>query len=483
VFTTLKSLRKTRPAHRPHSVRPSVEPLEDRRVPVSYGGGPLVSNVGIVPVYYGQDWNDGALARQATALTNYLAYLTHSPFMDMLNEYDVGRGGLAALGIVDGGTAAGQTVDDTDIQHMLEADIARGLLPAPEGNRLYVVYTEPYVRVTYQGGDSTQFSGYHDAFTSGTGEPIYYAVIPSAIGNRPIGSMNTFDWLTWATSHEVAEAVTDPVDNTGWAGFIPGYGNGEIGDPAQGEVGVLNGYVIQGVWSEQQGTLVLPTGTGPLPGTDPLRPCAPPANLGATANDFTHSYEHFADLVTQDYEHYLGRTPSTGEIDGWVGLMQRGATDEQVLASFIGSAEYYQHTGGTDQGWVQALYQDLLRRTPTQGEVDSLVRALAAGAGRGQVAEGFATSPEAEGLVVQDDYQRYLGRPAGDAEVAAWVNAFTHGMTNEQVVAGFIGSSEYFNNPAKGTADPAGWILSAYQDVLLRPPADAELLGWYQVLA
>jgi hypothetical protein len=70
--------------------------------------------------------------------------------------------------------------------------------------------------------------------------------------------------------------------------------------------------------------------------------------------------------------------------------------------------------------------------------------ALAAGAHRDLAALGFAASDEREGIVVQGDYGRYLGRTASTDEVAAWVAAFRHGLTNEEVVTDFVASDEYF---------------------------------------
>ena len=60
------------------------------------------------------------------------------------------------------------------------------------------------------------------------------------------------------------------------------------------------------------------------------------------------------------------------------------------------------------------------------------------------MAYGIAASPEREGIVVQGDYVRYLGRQASTAEVQGWVSDFEHGNSNENVVAGFVGSDEYF---------------------------------------
>jgi len=481
--------RKTALPHRRPSTRLTLEHLEDRQVlSVSYHGGALLTSVSIEPVYYGRDWHNATYLQQAANLNTFLGTIATSPYMDMLGEYNVGKGSLADSGVIDNGVAAGQWVDDTQIQQMLATDIARGLVPPPTANRLYMVYTAPNVVVTQDGDNSQQnFFGFHNAFLPGSGKPIYYAVIAHPVGNGDFDNLDDFETLTKVTSHELAESVTDPggftsFDPGGWFGNFPQIGpDQEIADVVNDstKLGTLDGYTVQGVWSQQKGMEVFPTD----PGITPPSVAGPrPINLATIANYFTHSYEHFADLVGNDYQHYLGRVPSTTELNSWVGAMQAGTTDEQVLSSFIGSPEYYQHTGGTDSAWVKAIYADLLNRKPSSDEVNGWLQNLAGGTSRSQVALAFATSWEAESIVVQADYQTYLGRQASAAEVAGWVTTFQHGVTNEMVVAGFVGSAEYFYNSKKGDDSETGWITSVYQDILHRTPSKAEVNGWYQVL-
>src|SRR5262249_73371 len=150
-------------------------------------------------------------------------------------------------------------------------------------------------------------------------------------------------------------------------------------------------------------------------GQAPSEPGPRPDNLLGIANYFTHSAEHYMDLVQYDYQHYLGRLPAPAELSSWVQAMQLGVSDEQVLATFIGSPEYYQPTGGTDRAWLQAIYTNLLARNPSQGELNGWLQALAEGENHSAVALGFATSWEAESIVVKNDYQTYLGRHATSA--------------------------------------------------------------------
>lgn len=162
------------------------------------------------------------------------------------------------------------------------------------------------------------------------------------------------------------------------------------------------------------------------------------------ASLITHSAEYYANLVKSLYREYLGRDADPAGLQNWVSELQQGLTDEQLEANFIGSQEFYEHSGGTAWDWVEALYVHLLDRLPDAAGENGWVLALAHGASRTQVALGFATSPEREARRVQDDYFRYLGRSAGPSEVNGWVAAFQYGVTNEDVVTGFVASQEYF---------------------------------------
>src|SRR5262249_8338695 len=124
----------------------------------------------------------------------------------------------------------------------------------------------------------------------------------------------------------------------------------------------------------------------------------------------------------------------------------KGLTDEQLEAGFIGSPEYYQHAGGTDKLWVDAMYENLLGRDPDPSGEAFWIEQLGQGVNRALVAFGFAGSSEREGQHVMANYLKYLGRNAGPTEIAYWVGQFSnHGKTNEDVVTGFVGSEEYYN--------------------------------------
>jgi hypothetical protein len=168
------------------------------------------------------------------------------------------------------------------------------------------------------------------------------------------------------------------------------------------------------------------------------------APRSVVAQQITHSPEYFATIIRPAYRKFLGRQADDAGLAYWVNRMVNGLTDQQLEAGFIGSAEYYTHTGGTNQLWVEAMYQDLLGRRPDAAGESYWLAQLAAGADRATVAYGFAASIEREGQLVQQDYQKYLHRTASPSEVAYWVNTFTQGFTNEDIVTGFVSSDEYY---------------------------------------
>jgi hypothetical protein len=271
----LRRLFRPAPAgrRRPNAYRLAVEELECRAVPaLTYGGGPVLANVGVEAVFYGQEWStNSALQAEAQQIDSYFQFLTGSSVVDLLAQYStptqtIGHGTVLDDRVLP--VALGASVDDGQIQAMLGNAIAGGQVQAPDANRLYFVFVEPGVVVTLQGQDSAiNFLGYHNAFTDAAGAPAYYAVIPYQTSpNASIGGVSEFQSLTTVASHEFAEAVTDPDTQTGWRDYA-GTGN-EVGDFATQLPPVyLNGYAVQELYSDQAGGNVAPAGaTAPPPG-------------------------------------------------------------------------------------------------------------------------------------------------------------------------------------------------------------------------
>jgi hypothetical protein len=253
-----------------------LEPLEDRRLltgtswlpatpNVTYHGGPLLQNVQVQNVFYGQPWTTDTTLKQAVSQTDtFLNYFVTSPYMDVLHQYNVNHGSVAGMDDVINQNPAGSTIDDSTIRQILNTEIGAHNVVAPGSNQLYIFYTAPGVVVTANGESSARnFAGYHDVFTDTAGAAVYYAVIPYPSGGVANVPLTTFQQETVVLSHEIAEAVTDPDTQTGW--FDPV--NGEIGDIADGQVGLLNGFAVSAVWSQSAGQVVVPAPASATTGT------------------------------------------------------------------------------------------------------------------------------------------------------------------------------------------------------------------------
>ena len=67
-----------------------------------------------------------------------------------------------------------------------------------------------------------------------------------------LGSYASFVALTSTSSHELCEAITDPIPGQGWYDDA----NGEIGDICAWQTKQIGGYTVQLEWSNKSGTCV-----------------------------------------------------------------------------------------------------------------------------------------------------------------------------------------------------------------------------------
>lgn len=93
--------------------------------------------------------------------------------------------------------------------------------------------------------------------------------------------------------------------------------------------------------------------------------------------------------------------------------------------------------------FVNDLYNTLLARVPSAGEVSGWVLQLQAGVSREQVTTGFLLSTEYLAPIVEQNYQQVLNRSADAAGLAAWVIAMQQGLSESGLMAQLQASTEY----------------------------------------
>jgi hypothetical protein len=268
----------------------------------TYGGGPVITHVHVVVVFWGK--NVASIATDNMA--NFYKAVTNSPFFDWLGEYDTvghnpGTNQHIYHGVYDSSvtitpTMTSGTLQDSDIQTELANDIMSGALPMPkndpaEGHEdtIYAIYFPPGI-VINSGGTSCNSKGgswcaYHGAVQiPGFNDGIAYSVIPDFSGSNNgcangCGSAGTdaTGAMTCTSAHELLEAITDT--SNGWY------------DQAQGEIGdacatcdMVAGFWVQQCYSQRLQMCISTDPNLPLCDgkTRPCRSCTATDCSGAT---------------------------------------------------------------------------------------------------------------------------------------------------------------------------------------------------------
>ncbi|HEX2681796.1 MAG TPA: hypothetical protein VHQ03_10945, partial [Candidatus Dormibacteraeota bacterium] len=186
----------------------------------------------------------------AQQLNGFFDYVLESPLIDQLAEYSVGAFRIAhgaRTGSIALTTAPPASIADADVQKLIQDELASDpAVPQPTLNSLYFVYLPPGVTVSMDGSAScSSFCGYHDAI----GARVFYAVMPYPDCAGCTGGTDVFDALTSTTSHELCEAITDPIPGQGYYDDA----NGEIGDICAWQTKKLGAYTVQLEWSNTAG--------------------------------------------------------------------------------------------------------------------------------------------------------------------------------------------------------------------------------------
>jgi hypothetical protein len=265
---------------------------------VTPSGGPVIANPKIVPVSFPMD----PLAGDIDVFSAAFASTTY--WGDVVAEYGIAPAKpLAPIHVT---TPVGATIDDSAIKTWLasQLDGTHPEWPAPDKDTVYVLYYPPGTTVTSYGMTScVGFHGYHSDAQVGS-KYVTYAVV-SRCASIPEANVTGIQYVSAVASHEVVEALTDPLpdvnpaysgpdnDHLAWALAL----GGELGDMCalQGEVFFMPPdfpYTVQRIWSNAAAKA----------GKDP---CVP-AYSGV--NPFVEAVPVTTDKVLYDYYGSIGAT-------------------------------------------------------------------------------------------------------------------------------------------------------------------------------
>src|SRR6516165_755174 len=221
---------------------------------LTYRNGPLLTAVEVFTIFWGQAWHHGPPGALVAQINQFFDFILTSPLIDQMAEYSV-PGKQIGHGKRTGTLTITKpkhrhSVSDTAIQHMLQQEISTNLgVPYPTPNTLYFVYLPPGVRVVQGGSASCQaFCGYHNDISG----QIFYAAMPYPGCSGCTGGLSPIDALTSTSSHELCEAITDPIPGQGWYDDA----NGEIGDICAWKTKQIGQFTVQLEWSNKKNQCV-----------------------------------------------------------------------------------------------------------------------------------------------------------------------------------------------------------------------------------
>lgn len=156
------------------------------------------------------------------------------------------------------------------------------------------------------------------------------------------------------------------------------------------------------------------------------------------------STEYRQRLLNDFYSTSLHRPVLASEVGFWLPAFGAGMTDEQIEAQITASPEYSALAGGTNTGWINRMFNDVLGRSPSAPETTAFLTQLGSNS-RLNVGLAILNSGEAITRRVQQAFPRLLRRTATPVEQTTFIAALLGGTTDEQFLAQLLGSDEYSN--------------------------------------
>lgn len=169
--------------------------------------------------------------------------------------------------------------------------------------------------------------------------------------------------------------------------------------------------------------------------------------------EVTPPYEYRRGEIDSAYQTYLHRDADpAGEayflnlVNLSQGVPSGPGTERRTSAILISSQEYFVNRGGgTNEGFVKAVYEDVLKRDPEQSALAFYEQELAGGVTRVELAGQILNSIEAETRSINSLYERYLGRPADPAGLQAFLFNISQGYGTENNTETLLTTPEFYN--------------------------------------
>lgn len=189
-------------------------------------------------------------------------------------------------------------------------------------------------------------------------------------------------------------------------------------------------------------------------------------------------WDSSAAFITAQYQDFLGRNPSSGDLAYYRDLLDYGTRSPEWLMQFFLESD----EGDSKTQSIARLYQAFYKRLPdTEGFLYWMEARRTGGWSIYRVAEQFAKAPEFKTMYgTLDDaayvdrvYDNVLGRAPDAAGRQYWIDQLASGVTRGRVMTSFSESPEY-----KAAQQSRMHVVGCYGVMLNRIPTNQELAAW-----
>jgi hypothetical protein len=218
-------------------------------------GGRVLKNAKVQLIFWGK-WNDPSIDPSKQKIENAIQHIIDSDYFSKLSQYR-GIQKPAYLGSVENNKSklrdyfdysdVGKSVGDAIENHLVPDYRSFG-----NGQIIYIIIPAPDYYDKDDKGDA-----YHDNFKyKGNDEGVFAVFYGIRNKKRELQS------ITRAVAHEIAESCTNPIwDHPAFVGPSQKEDDNEIADYCEKEIGTVNGEIVEGYWSNLDGSCVIPGGS------------------------------------------------------------------------------------------------------------------------------------------------------------------------------------------------------------------------------